>query len=183
MDEVSENKRNVRDRWYAHTVYWPTLAWNFLLGRVLRVRRWWDEIVPGLYLGARPLPGDPLRLQQLGIRAIVNTCEEFPGYTQQYQSLQIEQFWMPTVDFTHPRFNDVLAAIEFIDRHLREGRPVYVHCKAGRARSATVLLCYLIAKRAMEPQAAMELILRQRPHINPKLLQRPVVQHVIGRVG
>lgn len=169
-----------RDWVYAHLVYWPTLAWNFFLARVLNRRHWWDRIEDGLYLGARPLPGDARRLADLGVRGIVNTCEEFRGYPSQYQALGIKQLWIPTVDFTHPNLDDVNAAIAFMNERRAAGETIYVHCKAGRARSATIVLCYLIASRGMQPQAAMDLMLAARPHINPKLLQRPVVQQVIA---
>ena len=83
---------------------------------------------------------------------------------------------MPTVDFTHPELADVEKAVEFIKGHADKDQSVYVHCKAGRARSATVVLCWLIKEHGMTPEQGQKLLLEKRPHVNPKLVERPVVQ-------
>ena len=81
------------------------------------------------------------------MRAVVNTCEEYAGPVNEYQQHEIEQMRMPTVDFTHPSFDDVCRAVEFVDRYVAAGHSVYIHCKAGRARSATVAICWLMKEK------------------------------------
>lgn len=159
----------------ARLAYLPTLAWNIFLGRVLKIRRWWDEIEPQLWLGAVPLPGDADRLAALGISAVVNTCEESAGPVADYRRLGIQQLRMPTVDFTHPALADVENAVEFIENALKRGGKVYVHCKAGRGRSATVVACWLIKSRGLNRDQAQALLRQKRPHVNPRLADRPVV--------
>jgi atypical dual specificity phosphatase len=171
-----------RRRWvYARSILYPTLGWNALLGRVLKVRRWWDSIDEHVILGARPFRRDVPRLLELNVGGVVNTCEEFPGPIDLYQRLEIEQFHMPTVDFTHPRYDDVAQALEFMDRKIAEGRKIYVHCKAGRGRSATVVIAYLITRKQMTIVDAQNLLLSIRPHVNAKLADRPVVQEFAKR--
>ncbi len=164
-------------RAYAKCVFYPTFAWNFLLGRILKIRRWWDRIDPLVIVGAYPFAGD---IEQLysdeGVRAVVNTCEEYNGPVIEYEKHGIEQLRIPTTDFTHPRISDVEVAVEFVQQHVEAGDAVYIHCKAGRARSATVAICWLIKYRNLSPQLAQEKLLEARPHINPRLTQRPVVQ-------
>ncbi len=36
----------------------PTLGWNMFLGRILKVRRWWDYIDPHVMVGAYPFARD-----------------------------------------------------------------------------------------------------------------------------
>jgi len=160
---------------YASTVFYPTLAWNVLLGRVLRVRRWWDFIDPHVIVGARPMGKDVGILHELGVRAVVNTCEETRGPVDLYKSLDVEQLHVPTTDFQHPTLQSITESVEFVQRHVQAGHIVYIHCKAGRARSATVAMCWLIAHRGMTPDAAQALLLEKRPHIHPRLTERPVV--------
>jgi len=160
---------------YASAVFYPTLAWNVLLGRVLKIRRWWDFIDPHVIVGARPMGKDVGTLFQLGVRAVVNTCEETCGPVDLYRSLDVEQLHVPTTDFQHPTLQNITDSVEFVQRHVEAGHIVYIHCKAGRARSATVALCWLIAHRGMTPDAAQALLLEKRPHINPRLTERPVV--------
>lgn len=164
-------------RWlYARTIFYPTLGWNMLLGRYLKVRNWYDFISPKVIVGAFPFASDVKELHQLGVRAVVNTCEEYEGPKAQYDQFQIEQFRMPTIDFTHPSFQDVCRAVEFIEQHATKGHVTYVHCKAGRARSATVAICWLMKTEQISAAAAQRWLLEKRAHINPRLTSRPVVQ-------
>lgn len=160
----------------------PTLAWNVLLGRVLHLRDWWDEIEPGLLLGALPFASDVSKLANAGVTAVLNTCEEYRGPVSEYQKFGILQTRVPTVDFTHPTLADVEKGVEFIENQLARGGKVYVHCKAGRGRSATIVLCWLIAHRQMSRQQAQALLLGRRAHVNPKIDQRPVVSEFENRL-
>ncbi|PZC74864.1 hypothetical protein B5X24_HaOG207084 [Helicoverpa armigera] len=42
---------------------------------------------------------------------------------------------------------------------------VYVHCKAGRTRSATLVGCYLMMKNGWSPEEAVKYMRSRRPHI------------------
>ena len=160
----------------ARVLFLPTLAWNFLLGRVLHLRNWWDEIDEHVFMGALPFAGDVPKMAELGIGGVVNTCDEYSGPQAAYQSVGIEQLRIPTVDFTPPKLSDVEKAVDFMQQQIADGRGVYVHCKAGRARSGTVVLCYLIAQKGLTPAEAQQQILDHRPHANPRLAEREVVQ-------
>jgi atypical dual specificity phosphatase len=162
-------------KFLAFLIFYPTLAWNVLLGRLLGLRNWWDEIDDQIVLGALPFRRDVPELERMGIRAVVNTCQEYRGPLAEYAQAGIEQFRMPTVDFTHPQFDDICRAVEFIQRHADQGHRVYVHCKAGRARSATVVMCWLIKSLQRPAAEIQQLLLKKRPHVNPRVDQRPVV--------
>lgn len=165
-----------QQRLFAAVAFYPTLFWNCLLGRVLHRRNWWDPIDQAVLLGGYPFKGDAQRLHALGVRAVVNTCAEYAGPESEYRRLGIEQLRIPTVDFTHPKLPDVRRAVDFVEEHVKRGEKVYIHCKAGRARSATVAICWLIRHRGMSPAEAQSHLLASRPHVNPHVDQRPVVQ-------
>ncbi|MEO1528803.1 MAG: dual specificity protein phosphatase family protein [Planctomycetota bacterium] len=167
-------------RIYARTVFLPTLTWNFFLARVLRVRRWWDRIDEHVIVGAYPFSRDVAKMRAEGVRAVVNTCEEYQGPIRQYDQHAIEQLRIPTTDFTHPRLSDVQAAVEFIQKYKLQNDCVYIHCKAGRARSATVAMCWLVKYRGMTIDGAQQHLIRSRPHVNPRLAERPVVQEFVS---
>lgn len=168
-------------RWLSRTIYYPTLGYNLLLGRVLKVRRWWDPINEHLILGARPMLGDPDVFNEMGITGVVNTCEEMKGLIEDYRRLNIEQLWLPTTDFHHPKDDHVDQGADFIERHRLANGKVYVHCKAGRARSATVVLWWLVKYGGMTPQQAQQHILRARPHSNPRVYERPVIKRLYSK--
>jgi atypical dual specificity phosphatase len=163
-------------------LYWPTLGWNMLLGRGLKIRHWWDQIEPGLFLGAVPLRQDVEKLSTLGVRRIVNTCEEFEGWPSLYRQHGIEQLWIPTTDFNPPSLEQIDQAVAFIEEAIGRNEAVYVHCKAGRARSATVVLCYLMKQHQIDPLSAQQKIEARRPHVLPVIHKRPVVQEFHRRL-
>ncbi len=164
------------ERFAAAVVYYPTLWWNIFQGRLTHRWRWWTVLEPTLVLGAVPFRADVEKLAKLGVKAIVNTCEEFPGHLDLYEKFGIDQFWMPTVDFRPPTLTDVQAAVAFMNRQVAAGNSVYVHCKAGRARSATVVVCYLAAKNGWTAEHALQWIVERRPQVLKTIAQRQVVR-------
>lgn len=166
--------------WLARLLYWPTFSWNYLLGRVFKIRHWWDKVDDGLWLGAVPLRGDAKRFKDLGITGVINMCDEYAGPIREYQQESIEQLHLPTVDFHPPTLEAIERGVNFIQHHIADGGAVYVHCKAGRARSATIVLCYLVACKHMTPEEAQQYLLKKRPHINPLIYERKVVKDFVA---
>ena len=55
------------------------------------------------------------------------------------------QVQLETVDFNNaPSPEKIEEGLKFIEKIKQEGHSVYVHCKAGRGRSATLVACYLM---------------------------------------
>ncbi len=164
-------------KWLAARIaFLPTLAWNMLLGRVLRLRNWWDAIDESVIVGAFPFTVDAARLADEGVGGVVNTCEEYAGPGQAYERFEIQQLRIPTVDFQPPAYEDLVTAVEFIDACVAQGKRVYVHCKAGRGRSATVAMCWLMHAHGMTPEEAQQLLLEKRAHVHRHLAEREVVR-------
>lgn len=51
--------------------------------------------------------------------------------------------------------------------HASEGRKTYVHCKAGRGRSTTLVVCYLIKYFGHSPEEAYTFVRERRPQAPP----------------
>lgn len=161
---------------FARLVYWPTLGWNVLLGRLLKVRAWWSRVDDHVILGAMPFRSDVDPLHREGVVGVINTCHEYAGPCDEYDRLGIVQLHLPTIDFTPPSLEDVEKGVEFIRQYAASGSTVYVHCKAGRARSATIVACWLIASRGISPEEAQKILLQRRSFVLPRIAQRQVVQ-------
>lgn len=155
--------------------FYATLWWNRILHRVLKERRWWDWVDDHVLLGALPTGDHVPQLKQLGIGGVINTCREYCGPLDHYKEAGIEQLYLPTIDFVPPTIEFIRDGVAFIDRHVASGSKVYVHCKAGRGRSATIVMCYLISK-GMSAEEAQSLLLAKRPHVSKKLAEREVVK-------
>lgn len=174
-------KRYAARRLLARGLFVPTYLWNRMNADVLGRRNWWDRIDENVIVGALPDARHVAQWTDANITGVVNTCEEYSGPRRAYERAGIEQFRMPTIDFTHPHIEDIEAAVGFIKRHADAGGTVYVHCKAGRARSATVALCWLVDARGMTPAEAQQHLLNHRSHVNGKLPNRPVVREFAAR--
>lgn len=164
-------------KWLGARILFPgTLAWNFLLGRILKIRNWWDFIDEHVIVGAFPFSFDVDAMADAGVRAVVNTCNEYGGPVTQYEKHSIEQLHIPTIDFTPPSLEDVKKGVQFVSRHVEQGNTVYIHCKAGRGRSATVAICWLMAAKSMDPWQAQKYLLEKRSHVHSTLPERDVVK-------
>jgi protein tyrosine/serine phosphatase len=97
-------------------------------------------------------------LLQAGIRVIINLMEEhetswdgapFVPYQGIFQDLasasgiEVEMMRFPIQDLTCPSRAAMCMILDTIDSAIYSGRPVFVHCWAGRGRTGTVVGCYL----------------------------------------
>jgi atypical dual specificity phosphatase len=65
----------------------------------------------------------------------------------EWLELGIAHMHIPIQDFVGlPSIDQVQQAVGFINLHSSNSDRVYVHCKAGRYRSALMVACYLIHK-------------------------------------
>lgn len=82
------------------------------------------------------------------------------------QAHGIDHLVIPTRDYLFaPSFVDINRAVEFIHKNSCSGQMTYVHCKAGRGRSTTIVLCYLVVFKHMTPAAAFEYVRSIRPRV------------------
>ena len=66
-------------------------------------------------------------------------------FSKEWSEAGVEQLHIPTPDLVAaPSLPSLKEAVKFIHCHGNKGGSVYVHCKAGRTRSATVVACYLM---------------------------------------
>ncbi|MCH7870367.1 MAG: dual specificity protein phosphatase family protein [Planctomycetes bacterium] len=159
--------------------YYPSLIFNrgmCLIG----VWRRWDRIDEHLIIGAKPSRSDIAKLKELGVGAVVNMCREFDGHKDEMAACQVTQLYLPTLDFHSPTEEDMLRGVEFMQQQAKAGKSIYVHCKAGRGRSVTLGVCYLVAAHRIGGQEAYDRIREIRPQIDRGIVQRECV-HAVER--
>nr|KJB54317.1 hypothetical protein B456_009G028800 [Gossypium raimondii] len=131
----------------ARILFYPTLLYNVFRNKIQSEFRWWDEVDQFLLLGAVPFPKDVRRLKQLGVGGVITLNEPFETLvsTSLYRAHGIDHLVIPTRDYLFaPSISDISKAVAFIHKNACCCRTTYVHCKAGRGRSTTVVLCYLV---------------------------------------
>ncbi|OMO91553.1 hypothetical protein COLO4_18278 [Corchorus olitorius] len=152
----------------ARILFYPTLLYNVFRNKIQSEFRWWDEVDQFLLLGAVPFPKDVRRLKQLGVGGVITLNEPFETLvsTSLYHAHGIDHLVIPTRDYLFaPSISDISRAVDFIHRNASCGRTTYVHCKAGRGRSTTIVLCYLVKHKQMSPADALEYVRSRRPRV------------------
>ncbi|RWW29748.1 hypothetical protein GW17_00005716 [Ensete ventricosum] len=165
----------------ARVLFYPTLMYNVLRNKIQAEFRWWDEVDQFVLLGAVPFRKDVPRLQQLGVRGVITLNEPYETLVPSslYKVHGIDHLVVPTTDYLFaPSLVDICQAVDFIhskdfsvpylhnDGNASHGRTTYVHCKAGRGRSTTIVLCYLVIEyKNMTPVAALEYVRSRRPRV------------------
>ncbi|XP_073044037.1 phosphatidylglycerophosphate phosphatase PTPMT2-like [Primulina eburnea] len=152
----------------ARILFYPTLLYNVFRNKIQAEFRWWDQIDQFLLLGAVPFPKDVPRLKHLGVGGVITLNEPYETLvpTSLYHAHGIDHLVIPTRDYMFaPSFVDINRAVDFIHKNASTGRTTYVHCKAGRGRSTTIVLCYLVEYKHMSPVAALEYVRSRRPRV------------------
>ncbi|XWS45833.1 hypothetical protein CRYUN_Cryun14cG0013500 [Craigia yunnanensis] len=130
----------------ARALFYPTLLYNVVRNKIQSEFRWWDRVDEFILLGAVPFPADVSRLKHLGVSGVVTLNEPYETLvpTSLYHAHNINHLVIPTRDYLFaPSFADICRAVDFIHENASLGEATYVHCKAGRGRSTTIVLCYL----------------------------------------
>ena len=159
---------------FARITFLPTLALNVILERTTS-RSWWNRIDHRVILGALPFRGEHAKnmVEQEKIGAVISMNEDyelraFSNLAPQWKELGVEFLQLATTDiFEAPSPEKLEKGVKFIQKMINE-RPdssVYVHCKAGRTRSATLVGCYLMDQYGMNPEEAVSLMKEKRPHV------------------
>lgn len=152
----------------ARVLFYPTLLYNVVRNKFQTEFRWWDRIDEFLLLGAVPFPSDVLRLKELGVGGVITLNEPYETLvpTSLYQAHDIDHLVLPTRDYLFaPSIIDICQAVEFIHGNASRGCTTYVHCKAGRGRSTTIVLCYLVQHKKMTPEDAYSYVRSIRPRV------------------
>jgi atypical dual specificity phosphatase len=165
-----------------HILFWPIAGSQYLLSR-LGLFQWYSEVHKSpnggrILLGGIPWPESTRQklLKDEEVSAVINLVSEksFPFSV----SKRID---VPLVDFAHPDKSTIEPAVKFLDKCVADGETVYVHCRAGKGRSATVVMCWLVSRMNMDPVTAQEYLTLRRPQILQSLKDRKVVREFYNK--
>lgn len=112
-----------------------------------------------------------------GIRCVIDLMDgqevdrngkPFPDYLEELEEaaraagVSVTRRKIP-VDHIVPSDDAIRLVLDEIDRALSEGKPVYLHCWAGRGRTGVIVGCYLV-RSGLSGEEALNEIARLRRH-------------------
>ncbi len=162
-------------------VYKISLLMSIFFKKIIpKSRPWWHEVAPHLYLGAIPLKNfahDEKIVKNLGVKAVLSLIEDFefstksiaskPCRTHHWEQLGVKHLILPAVDFKALPLETLEKGVAFLDENIENGINCYVHCKAGKGRSAAMIVAYLLKKgKASSVDEAIAQLKQKRPFIS-----------------
>ncbi|KAK9767505.1 hypothetical protein K7432_002649 [Basidiobolus ranarum] len=181
MNPEKEPQEGTRIGLVARTQFYVSLWYNKLLAQTLSPLSgwtWWNRVDQYVLIGALP---DETLVKELketvNLKYVVNMCKEFDELSPLYKKLNITQLRLETEDFTLPTLENIRVGIEYIEKCVKQADgTIYVHCKAGRGRSATLLVCYLLSHYDLTPEEAQLQLIKSRAQVDKFIFRNEVVQ-------
>ena len=178
---------NRPDKLYYHTTLNLGVVANYIWGSDYP---WWNKISNYIWLGAIPLKnkGHCEMLQELmgepiSILTILQSYEYTdnslltqPVTPQDWKALDVPQKIIHSPDIKPLSQETILTSLKFIEDQIDRKHKVYVHCKAGKGRSATVVICYFIKHCNMTLEQAIKYIKEKRSIININPEQKEAIR-------
>lgn len=177
MTDLSKLANTFSSQMFARVTFLPTLAYNVAMEKISS-RKWWDRIDQAVILGALPFRSKYTEdlVKEEKIKGVVSMNEDyelklFSHQTEGWADLGVKFLQLSTTDiFCAPSQTKLQQGVKFMKEIAADssGESVYVHCKAGRTRSATLVGCYLMEVHKEEgwgPEEAVKHMRNMRPHI------------------
>lgn len=121
-----------------------------------------------IYLGGDNGANDFDKLSELGITHILNVSECIPNYWE--STKQITYMRVPIDDCGSVILKDYFQSVfEFITRALESDGRILVHCFAGKSRSASFVIAYLMQHCRMKYIDALRHVQTHRAVVEPNL--------------
>lgn len=155
-------------------------------------KAWWNTITDKIVLGALPLEHQKNKIKKLGITHVITTLEEFelrkglvrPISSQEWHGANITHKHIVAEDYLGMPADKIHEAVEYIHREIQANpaNKFYVHCKAGRGRSVTVVVAYLWKYQNLDTkEAAYVYVKNLRPRVNLNANQMAAIQAYIDK--
>ena len=149
---------------------YPSIVYGVAM-EYLGMRTWYTRIDEHCVLGALPMERNYKQIIETEkVKAVLTLNEDHELYysisKSEWARQGINYLQIPIKDYVGvASLEQIKKSVEFIKKHKEKNECVYVHCKAGRYRSALIVACYLIGTKEMKPEQAISFLVSLRPHV------------------
>ena len=136
----------------------------------LKIHKVYNLIDENCILGAMPSKWNYKKIiEKENVKAVLSLCQDFElDFTvpeKKWAKHGVEFLQMPIKDYTGvPDLGEIVKCVDFIKKNTDDNKCVYIHCKAGRYRSALIVACYLMQKHGVKPDIAIQHVIEKRPN-------------------
>jgi protein tyrosine phosphatase (PTP) superfamily phosphohydrolase (DUF442 family) len=162
-----------------------SLLWQRLTQQGLGVTLWWaadhavriltgapirrvSQITPQMHVGGQYSRRGWPTLASRGITAVINMRVEFDD--NDAGIAPPHYLHLPTEDDHAPTLEHLRQGVAFISNEVANGDGVYIHCKSGVGRAATMAAAYFV-NTGLTPDEAWDRIREFRPFVRPTPVQ------------
>ncbi len=138
------------------------------------------DVLDDLIVGSYPLDGeDVAMLEWLGVQRVLNLTEdseyqddEREAVEQAYARSKIQEYRLSMTDFGGLPPVLLETATRTVSEWLDHGQRVYLHCRAGRQRSAAVAAGVIALRDGIDVDEALRQVRDRKPTADPLAHQR-----------
>ena len=151
-------------------VVYPTIIYGVML-EYLGFRQWYTRIDKHVIIGALPMKHNYKKIiAKEKVNAILTLNEdhelEYSISKKEWLNINVDHKQIAIRDYIGvASLNQIIDAVDYINKHKSLDQCVYVHCKAGRYRSALIVACYLIHSNKFTVEQAKEHLKGLRPFV------------------
>jgi protein-tyrosine phosphatase len=122
------------------------------------------QIMPNLYLGNINSCYDKKELEKRNIKKVISVIAGFiPPYPDEFEYVVIN-----AMDSLNTKLEESFdLACDEITKSLDNEDSILVHCVAGRSRSCSIILAYLMREYGMKIDDGLKLVKMKRPIVEP----------------
>jgi protein tyrosine phosphatase (PTP) superfamily phosphohydrolase (DUF442 family) len=118
-------------------------------------------VTSSLAVGGRVLPQDIHRLARAGITRVVDTRSEHKDDEAALQAEGIQLLYLPTPDTTPLSLEQLREGTAWVNRQIKNGQRVLIHCEHGVGRSVLLTAATLVCQ-GMNAHEAISTVQRHR---------------------
>lgn len=128
-----------------------------------------DEVYPGIYVGPKSTVNQ-YAIDHIGIKIVINCAKKIPNLVPEFAKSYVDYYHLEIVDSIDQSLKGFInIGAKLIKEGLDQNGRILVHCEAGKSRSVSMVLSYLLEYTNTSLADALAEIQQNRPCASPNI--------------